>query len=149
MTSNSLSRVIPAGSWLCLVRCSPARPHVHSTSVRSGRDLISADAVKLLTAIRATVDGHFQDGSVIGLANQWERDRLLGRDANLSPRERRRPGADRGGRLQLRDHLGANLTHNSVKSMIRCGYNKIGVATRAQAVAWGVEHGFPTTPRRV
>ena len=45
--------------------------------------------------------------------------------------------------------LELNLTHNSVKSMIRCGYNKIGVATRAQAVAWGVEHGFPTTPRRV
>ena len=110
---------------------------------------ISADAVKLLTAIRAAVDGHFQDGSVIGLANQRERERLLGRDANLSPRERDVLALIVAGVSNYEITLELNLTHNSVKSMIRCGYNKIGVATRAQAVAWGVEHGFPTTPRRV
>ena len=38
------------------------------------------------------------------------------------------------------------LTENTIKSKIRTSYAKIGVCTRAQAVAWGIEHGFPTTP---
>jgi DNA-binding CsgD family transcriptional regulator len=37
-------------------------------------------------------------------------------------------------------HIGIN----TVKSLIRNAYRKVGVSTRAQAVAWGVEHGFPT-----
>jgi DNA-binding NarL/FixJ family response regulator len=110
---------------------------------------ISADAAELLTAIRAAVDGQFQDGSVIGVANQWERDRLLGRDVNLSPREREILAMIVAGASNLDITLELNLTPNSVKSMIRNAYLKIGVATRAQAVAWGVEHGFPTTPPEV
>jgi DNA-binding CsgD family transcriptional regulator len=37
------------------------------------------------------------------------------------------------------------LTINTVKSVIRSAYAKIGVGTRAQAVAWGVDHGFETS----
>jgi DNA-binding NarL/FixJ family response regulator len=39
------------------------------------------------------------------------------------------------------------LSINSVKSYIRSAYRKMGVATRSQAVLWGVAHGF--TPDRV
>lgn len=39
------------------------------------------------------------------------------------------------------------LSINSVKSYIRSAYRKMGVATRSQAVLWGVDHGF--TPDRV
>ncbi|MCE1178401.1 MAG: response regulator transcription factor [Micrococcales bacterium] len=34
------------------------------------------------------------------------------------------------------------LSINSVKSYIRSAYRKMGVASRSQAVLWGVEHGF-------
>lgn len=34
------------------------------------------------------------------------------------------------------------LSINTVKSYVRSAYRKIGVATRAQAVAWAVAHGF-------
>ena len=34
------------------------------------------------------------------------------------------------------------LSINSVKTYIRTGYRKIGVARRSQAVAWGMRHGF-------
>lgn len=34
------------------------------------------------------------------------------------------------------------LSINSVKTYIRTGYRKIGVARRSQAVAWGMHHGF-------
>ena len=34
------------------------------------------------------------------------------------------------------------LSMNTVKSYIRNAYRKIGVASRTQAVLWGIEHGF-------
>jgi NarL family two-component system response regulator LiaR len=37
------------------------------------------------------------------------------------------------------------LTMNTVKTYIRNAYRKIGVKTRAQAVAWGYRHGFDST----
>ena len=37
-----------------------------------------------------------------------------------------------------------HLTPNTVKSFIRTGYAKSGVTTRAQAVGWAADHGFPT-----
>lgn len=41
------------------------------------------------------------------------------------------------------------LSINSVKTYIRTCYRRIGVTTRAQAVLWGVHHGFvPDRPRR-
>jgi NarL family two-component system response regulator LiaR len=39
----------------------------------------------------------------------------------------------------------ANVTINTVKSYIRNAYRKIDVRTRAQAVAWGYQHGFQST----
>ena len=34
------------------------------------------------------------------------------------------------------------MSSNSVKSYIRSAYRKMDVASRTQAVAWGVQHGF-------
>jgi DNA-binding NarL/FixJ family response regulator len=39
----------------------------------------------------------------------------------------------------------AFLSINTVKTYIRTAYRKIGVSSRAQAVAWGYEHGFVST----
>lgn len=41
------------------------------------------------------------------------------------------------------------LSPNTVKSYIRTAYRKIGVATRTQAVLWGVSHGFQPDHRRI
>ena len=38
------------------------------------------------------------------------------------------------------------LSINSVKTYIRTAYRKIGVTRRAQAVAWGMRHGFEPRP---
>jgi DNA-binding NarL/FixJ family response regulator len=35
-----------------------------------------------------------------------------------------------------------HLSHNSIKSYVRSAYRKLGVSTRAQAVLWGIAHGF-------
>jgi DNA-binding NarL/FixJ family response regulator len=41
------------------------------------------------------------------------------------------------------------LSPNTVKSYIRTIYRKIGVASRTQAVLWGVKHGFTPDPHRI
>jgi DNA-binding NarL/FixJ family response regulator len=41
------------------------------------------------------------------------------------------------------------LSPNTVKSYIRTIYRKIGVASRTQAVLWGVEHGFSPDHHRI
>lgn len=41
------------------------------------------------------------------------------------------------------------LSVNSIKTYIRSTYRKIGVASRTQAVLWGVEHGFKPDHRRI
>ena len=41
------------------------------------------------------------------------------------------------------------LSINSVKTYIRTAYRKIGVSRRAQAVAWGMRHGFEPDRLRV
>jgi DNA-binding NarL/FixJ family response regulator len=41
------------------------------------------------------------------------------------------------------------LSPNTVKSYIRAIYRKIGVASRTQAVLWGVEHGFTPDRNRI
>ena len=42
-----------------------------------------------------------------------------------------------------------SLSPNSVKAYIRSAYRKMGVTTRAQAVAWGISHGFLPQPCRL
>ena len=36
----------------------------------------------------------------------------------------------------------ASISINSLKSYIRSAYRKMGVASRSQAVLWGVRHGY-------
>ena len=43
----------------------------------------------------------------------------------------------------------ASLSINSVKTYIRLGYQKMGVASRTQAVLWGLGHGFLPDEKRV
>ena len=41
------------------------------------------------------------------------------------------------------------LSPNTIKTYIRAVYRKIGVASRTQAVLWGVDHGFQPDHRRI
>lgn len=41
------------------------------------------------------------------------------------------------------------LSMNTIKSYIRSSYRKIGVASRTQAVLWGIEHGFKLEQHRI
>lgn len=110
---------------------------------------IGADAEHLLDLLLATATGQLQDGSTADLENQAERDRQLGRDVHLTERERQVLALIVGGASNKEVAAELFLTINTVKSVIRSAYAKIGVATRAQAVAWGMNHGFSSRLDRV
>jgi DNA-binding NarL/FixJ family response regulator len=63
-------------------------------------------------------------------------------DAGLSPREEEILALVAQGlsNQEIADRL--FLTINTLKSHIRGAYRKIGVSSRAQAVAWALQHGF-------
>ena len=106
---------------------------------------LGTNANALLAIILLTANGYLDDGSPADLANRRERDNLLGHDRGLTPREQEVLALIVAGASNLEIALELYLTENTVKSKIRSAYAKIGATTRAQAVAWGVEHGFPTT----
>jgi DNA-binding NarL/FixJ family response regulator len=106
---------------------------------------LGVGAEELVDAIEAFAAGHLEDGSQADLENRADRRRQQGRGVNLSPRELEVLGLIVQGLTN--DELAGELflSINTVKSVIRSVYRKIGVTSRSQAVAWGVEHGFPTT----
>jgi DNA-binding NarL/FixJ family response regulator len=63
-------------------------------------------------------------------------------DAGLSPREAEMLALISHGRSNEEIALACYLSINTVKSYIRDAYRKIGVTTRAQAVAWALTNGL-------
>ena len=96
-------------------------------------------AEELVGVIQDAIAGTLEDSSV---AQEWESADYLGQDAGLSPRESEIVRLIVQGRSnqELADEL--YLSINSVKTYIRSAYRKIGAASRAHAVAWGIQHGF-------
>jgi DNA-binding NarL/FixJ family response regulator len=95
---------------------------------------IGASGEEILAAVEAVYTGQAQG---IRRDGDW-----LGQGQDLSPRE--------GQVLQLIAHGMSNqqiaeqlsLSINSIKTYIRSAYTKIGVTSRAQGVAWSMDHGF-------
>ena len=106
---------------------------------------MDVEGEELVATVEAFAAGHLEDGSQADLDNQADRRRQLGRDVSLSPRELDVLGLIVRGRSNDEVAEELYLSINTVKSLIRSTYRKIGVSSRTQAVAWGVEHGFPTT----
>jgi NarL family two-component system response regulator LiaR len=72
-----------------------------------------------------------------GASGEWP-----GRDAGLTAREAEVLALITQGLSNQEIALQTYLSINSVKTYIRTAYRKIGVTRRAQAVAWGMRHGF-------
>ncbi|MDO5712756.1 MAG: response regulator transcription factor [Micrococcales bacterium] len=98
-------------------------------------------ASRLVAAIESVHRGeqavHRGPGSAKPVGGDWP-----GREEGLTERESEILALITQGFSNARvvDHTGLSI--NSVKTHIRGCYRKIGVATRSQAVLWGVTHGF-------
>jgi DNA-binding CsgD family transcriptional regulator len=97
-------------------------------------------AAELVTVIADAINGQLDDSPV---AQEWEAADYPGKDVGLTRRESEILGLIVQGRSNQQTADGLFLSINSVKSYIRSTYRKIGVSTRSQAVAWGIQHGFP------
>ena len=73
-------------------------------------------------------------------------DGYLGKTELLSRREAEVVGLIARGlaNTEIAEQLGVSL--NSVKKYVRSAYQKAGVDTRSQALAWAIERGFDPTP---
>ncbi len=100
----------------------------------------------LATIIQEAVSGTLLDSAV---AQEWEGGGYAGEADGLSPREATVLGRVVQGlsNQEIADEL--YLSINSVKTYIRSAYRKIEAVSRAQAVAWGIQHGFPAVAEKV
>nr|WP_307874480.1 response regulator transcription factor [Frankia nepalensis] len=72
-----------------------------------------------------------------------------GRSEGLTEREAEVLALITQGRSNLEIARITCLSPNTIKSYIRALYRKIGVASRSQAVLWGVNHGFAPDHHRI
>lgn len=101
----------------------------------------SLSALELVEGIEQIAAGHRV--TRLGLGQPGMRsDQWPAKDAGLSPREAEMVGLIVQGLSNQDIAARCYLSTNSVKTFIRSAYRKMGVASRAQAVAWGIEHGL-------
>ena len=117
------------------------RPDLRARALARGADgwvSMSKHAAELVETIERADEGKRPEEQV-----DW-----IGQEAGLSPREVEVLALVTQGmsNQEIADRL--FLTINTLKSHIRQAYKKIGVASRAQAVAWCMQHGFaPPDPK--
>lgn len=115
--------------------------HGYLSKTLPARDLVAA-----LEAVHAgeTVisDAPPRSRSAVGL--DWP-----GRGEGLSDREAEILALITQGKSNAEVAALTYLSPNTVKSYIRTIYRKLGVASRTQAVLWGVDHGFTPDHHRI
>jgi DNA-binding NarL/FixJ family response regulator len=116
------------------------RPDLRARALARGADgwvSMSLHARELVEAIERVADGKMLEEQA-----DW-----IGHEAGLSPREVEVLALVTQGmsNQDIADRL--FLTINTLKSHIRQAYKKIGVTSRAQAVAWCMQHGFAAPDR--
>jgi len=111
------------------------RPDLRARALAKGcRSFVSMStrAKELVEAIELTAAGR-------PLPEQEDR---LGRGVGLSPREVEAVSLIAQGLANEEIAQRLHLSANTLKSHIRQAYRKIGVTSRAQAVAWALQNGF-------
>jgi DNA-binding NarL/FixJ family response regulator len=111
------------------------RPDLRARAMARGADgwvSMSKHAAELVSAVELIAAGKSHEEQ-----HDW-----IGQEAGLSPREVEVLALVTQGmsNQEISDRL--FLTINTLKSHIRQAYKKIGVGSRAQAVAWCMQHGF-------
>lgn len=130
-----LDHLIQKTAAKVLVYSRDMRPDLRARAIARGADgwvSMSTHAPELVEAIERVADGKPQEEQI-----DW-----IGHEAGLSPREVEVLSLVTLGmsNQDIADRL--FLTINTLKSHIRQAYKKIGVTSRAQAVAWCMQHGF-------
>lgn len=110
------------------------------------KTLPARELVEALEAVHggATVTSPAPSRHKLSVGLDWP-----GRSEGLSEREAEILALITQGKTNMEIAGLVYLSINSIKRYIRSAYQKIGVATRVQAVLWGVEHGFKPDVHRI
>jgi DNA-binding NarL/FixJ family response regulator len=119
------------------------RPDLAALAFEKGAEAgipIGVSAQDLVETVQAVMTGSLEDASAVTEAAD---NAHPGSEAGLSPRESTVLGRVVQGLSNQEIAEELFLSINSVKTYIRSTYRKIDAVSRAQAVAWGIQHGFP------
>jgi DNA-binding NarL/FixJ family response regulator len=109
---------------------------------------ISAHADELIALVEATASGAITNDPELARENLEQLTARLGADAGLTARERSVLALITAGYSNDQIASELYLSINTVKTVIRSTYARLDVRTRAQAVAWAIEHGYTTRVAR-
>jgi DNA-binding NarL/FixJ family response regulator len=109
----------------------------------------SLGATELVAALEAIHDGEVVVSPPPPRARPASGSDWPGRSKGLSDRESEVLALITQGKSNAEVAALTYLSLNTVKSYIRSAYRKIDVASRTQAVLWGVENGFTPDHRRI
>jgi DNA-binding NarL/FixJ family response regulator len=138
---SDLDHLIQKTDAKVLIFSRDMRPDLRARAIARGADgwvSMSNHAPELVESIERIAEDKPQEEQV-----DW-----IGHEAGLSPREVEVLSLVTMGmsNQDIADRL--FLTINTLKSHIRQSYKKIGVTSRAQAVAWCMQHGFAPPEQR-
>lgn len=109
---------------------------------------IGADADELVALIEAAATGAVSNDAALAHESLERLTTQLRSSAGLTAREQTVLALIAAGYSNNQIAAELYISINTVKTTIRNTYSRLGVATRAQAVAWAIEHGYASLPPR-
>ncbi len=142
---SDLDRLVSStGSVVIAVTLDRLRPDLEALALNRGAAAaipLSISAPALVGVIEAAIRGDLDEHPVVRTRKAGAA--YAGKEAGLSERESQILGQIVRGKGNQEIAEDFYLSINSVKTYIRSTYRKLGLSTRAQAVAWGIVQGFP------
>ena len=139
-----LEVVLSGGAGKIAIFSWNVQPELVKRSLELGADAYLTKGMDAASLVQAIEDVH--DGKLIVPAGAAVRDKVAGdwpgKEFGLSAREAEIIALITQGLSNQDIAERSYLSINSVKTYIRTAYRKMGVASRSQAVLWGVNHGF-------
>jgi DNA-binding NarL/FixJ family response regulator len=135
-----LNTLVKERGWAVIVVGRELRPDLAARALANGAYScvsLEADAGDILATVHAAVAERTDDDG-----GRPDSPHELGSSAALSPREVEVLSGITAGLSNAEICAVLGLGHNTTKTYIRTAYRKIHVTTRAQAVAWCLQHGF-------
>jgi len=103
---------------------------------------VSADGTELVALVEAAANGDLASDPQLVTSYDADLSRLLDSDVELTPRQKTVISRIAAGYSNEEIAAELYISPNTLKSAIRGVYARIGVTSRASAVAWALSHGY-------